>query len=163
MNTFKKRFALFAALLVFWFALAGTYDLRQLISGMLAAGFTIVLYEWLLRHAHIKPMKPMPKVRWLKLFKIMIISIVKSAWHHIFRIISGDEEIIFVQMSLETDHPYANLLIANVITLTPGAVSVELDKDLLKILCYAPKTTEEHQEIYQLLEDLQSVFREEPI
>lgn len=159
MTPLKKRLALFMALVLFWLALAGSLDLRQLISAVLAAGFTIILYEWLLRHARIKPLKPMPKVHWLKLFKIMVISIVRSAWHHIFRIISGDEEIIFVQVALETDHPYATLLIANVITLTPGAVSVEVDKDVLKMLCYAPKSKEEHQEIYQLIEDLQSVFR----
>lgn len=156
---FKKRIKLFIALLLFWFALSGSIDARQIFSGIFASLFTIILYEWLLTHSKIKPLQPMPKVKWLKLCKIMIISILKSAWHHVFRIISGNEDIIFVQLELEIEHPYATMIIANIITLTPGAVSVEVDKKLLKILCYAPQTDAEHQEIYKLIDNLQSVFR----
>lgn len=155
----KKRLSLFTALLLFWFALSGSYDLRQLISGIFAALFTIFLYEWLLSHAKIKPLKPMPRVHWFKLFRLMAVSIVSSAWHHIFRVISGNEDTIFVQIVLDYDHPYVTMIIANVITLTPGAVSVEVDKDILKILCYAPNSEVEHQQIYKLIDDLQSVFR----
>lgn len=154
----KKRMALFFTLTLLWFALAGKVDMRQTLTGSLSAIFSIILYEWLLSHARIKPLAPMPKIRWLKLLPLIVISIIKSAWHHIFRIISGNEDIIFIQIALDYEHPYVTMLIANIITLTPGAVSVEVDKNLLKILCYAPRNQEEHLEIYQFIEDLQSAF-----
>lgn len=157
--TFKKRALLFTALLLFWFALSGSMDLRQILMGLFSAGFTIVLYEWLLSHARIKPFKPMPPINWFKLLRIMVVSIVRSAWHHIFRVISGNEDIVFIQIELDYDHPYVTLIMANVITMTPGAVSVEVDKNLLKLLCYQPRTEHEHQAIYTLIDELQSVFR----
>lgn len=153
-----KRTLLFCLLFGFWLILCGAIDTRQVITGLFASAFTLFLYEWLLKNAKVKPMPLMPKVHWLKLLKIGFISILKSAWHHVFRIISGNEEIVFVQILLDTNHPYVNTLIANMITLTPGAVSVELDKNILKILSYAPKNEKEHQALYTLVDDLQSAF-----
>lgn len=155
----KKRIWLFALLFIFWLALCGQIDQRQIISGMGASLFTLFVYEWLLKKAKIKPIAPMTKVNWFKLLRIGFVSILQSAWHHVFRIISGDEDIIFVQILLDTKHPYVNTLIANMITLTPGAVSVEVDGDILKILSYQPKTDKERQALYTLVDDLQSAFR----
>lgn len=155
----KKRLILFMSLILFWIALSGDINLRQILTGILAAGLTIVLYEWLLSHAKIKPLPPLPPVKWLKLAGIVATALVQSAWHHIFRVLSGNEDIVFIQVSLDFDHPYVTATIANVITLTPGAVSVEVDGDVLKLLCYAPRSEAEHQNIYQLIDDLQSVFR----
>lgn len=154
-----KRLWLFTLLFIFWLCLCGTIDLRQILSGIGAALFTIYVYEWLLKKAKIKPIPAMPKVQWFKLLRIGFISILKSAWHHIFRIISGNENIIFVQILLDTKHPYVNTLIANMITLTPGAVSVEIDGDILKILSYEPTSEKERQDLYTLVDDLQSAFR----
>lgn len=154
----KQRLTLFLALSIFWLILAGSMDLRQIISSLLAATVTLFIYEWLLKHARIKSVAPLPKIKWHKVAVISIISVAKSAYAHMKRILYGDEEIVFIQVSLQTVHPYINAFIANIITLTPGAVSVELDGQLLKIMSYTPKTEREHQEIYALIDQLQDAF-----
>ncbi len=154
----KKRISLFIALLLFWFALSGTIDLRQIILGTLSALASLLLYEWVLNHAKIKPLKPMPPVRWLRLIKITLHALFTSSIDQILRIFSGNDETVFIQILLDHDHPYITTIIANVITLTPGAVSVEADGNLLKILMFAPKNEADHSKIYKLVDQLQSVF-----
>lgn len=154
----QKRILLFLALLLFWFGLSGTIDARQVFLGVLSALTSLFLYEWILRHAKIKPMKPMPSVRWFKLLKITLHALCISTIDQIRRILSGDDDTMFVQILLDHDHPYVTTLIANVITLTPGAVSVETDGNLLKILMFSPKNEADHNKIYKLLDELQGVF-----
>lgn len=154
----RRRILLYIALLLLWFGLCGTMDLRQLVLGSLSALASIFLYEWILQHAKIKPLKPMPSVRWLKLLKITLYALFSSTIDQIFRIISGDDETLFIQILLDYDHPYVTTIIANVITLTPGAVSVETDGNLLKVLMFSPKTETDHGKIYKLVDELQSVF-----
>lgn len=154
----KKRVTLFIALLLFWFALSGSIDLRQMILGTLSALASLFLYEWILHHAKIKPLKPMPPVKWLKLIQITLHVLFTSTVDQIFRIFSGDDETIFIQILLDHDHTYVTTIIANVITLTPGAVTVEADGNLLKILMFAPKSQGDHVKIYELVDELQSVF-----
>ena len=154
----KKRIRLFIALLLFWFALSGSFDLRQLITGVLASLASLFLYEWVLHHTKIKPLKPSPPIHWPKLIKIALYALFTSTLDQIIRIFSGDDETLFIQILLEHDHPYVTTIIANVITLTPGAVSVEADGNLLKILMFAPKNETDHGKIYKLIDELQSVF-----
>ncbi len=156
--SFKKRIILFTALLLFWFALSGAIDQRQILLGSLAALASLLLYEWILSHSKIKPLPPMPSVRWLKLVQITIVAIITSTYDHIVRIFYGDDETVFLQILLDHNHPYVTTIIANVITLTPGAVSVEVDGNILKVLMFAPKNENERGKIYQLIDDLQSVF-----
>lgn len=154
----NKRLMLFLALLLFWFCLSGALDLRQIILGFFSALASLLIYEWILRHAKVKPMKPMPSVRWFKLLKITVHALFTSTLDQIRRIISGDDETLFLQILLDEDHPYVTTIIANVITLTPGAVSVETDGQLLKILMFSPKNDADHNKIYKLVDELQSVF-----
>lgn len=154
----KKRMTLFIALLLFWFALSGTIDLRQIILGSLSALASLFLYEWVLSHAKVKPLKPMPPIKWPKLIKITLHALFTSTVDQIFRIFSGKDETIFIQILLDHDHTYVTTIIANVITLTPGAVTVEADGNLLKILMFAPKNHIDHAKIYELVDELQSVF-----
>lgn len=154
----QKRTLLFLALLLFWFGLSGTIDARQVFLGILSALASLFLYEWVLRHAKIKPMKPMPPVRWIRLLKIALHALFISTIDQIGRIFSGDDDTVFIQILLDHDHPYVTTLIANVITLTPGAVSVEVDGSLLKILMFSPKTEADRNKIYTLIDELQSVF-----
>ncbi len=154
----KQKLMLFLSLVAFWLVLAGTIDLRQILSALVAALATLFLYEWILKRARIKPIPPLPKIRWHAVLKISIFSVLKSAYAHIKRILWGDEDIVFIQVALETKHPYVNAFIANIITLTPGAVSVELDGQLLKVMSYAPHTEKERQDFYHLVDELQDAF-----
>lgn len=155
----QKDIKLFIMLFILWLILAGSIDLRQIVSGLIASLLTLWVHKWLLRHGKIKPVPAMRPIKWLNLLWLSIKVLGLSAWYHIFRIASGDEDVIFLEIILDTTHPYENAIIANIITLTPGAVTVDLDDQVLKVLSYKPRNDKEHVLFYQLLDELQSAFR----
>lgn len=157
----KRHTGLFLLLLSFWFILCGRIDIRQVITGTFTCLCTILLYEWILKHAGIKDFPPFPKVKWVRFFFRMILFIGESAWHHFSRIISGNEDITFIHVTLDVSHPISRILIANAITLAPGTVSVDMDKDILKVLCFQPKSEKEHEALYHMIDTLQSYFKED--
>lgn len=154
-----KDLKLFIMLFVLWLILSGSLDLRQLLSGLVAALLTLWVHQWLLFHGKIKPVAPMRPIKWFRLLWLSIKVLALSAWYHIFRIASGDEDVILLEVELDTQHPYENAIIANIITLTPGAVTVDLDDQILKVLSYKPRNDKEHALFYKLLDELQNAFR----
>lgn len=154
-----KDIKLFIMLFMLWLVLSGSIDQRQITSGLFAAAFTIWIHKWLLNHGKIKPVPPMRPIKWFRLLWLSIKVLGLSAWYHMLRIASGDEDVIFLEVELDTQHPYENAIIANIITLTPGAVTVDLDGQILKVLSYKPRNEREHTLFYILLDELQNAFR----
>lgn len=158
-NLSYKDIKLFILLFGLWLILSGSLDLRQLVSGLIASGVTLWVHKWLLLHGKIKPLPAIGPIKWPRLLWLSVKVLALSAWYHIFRIASGDEDVIFLEIQLDTKHPYENAIIANIITLTPGAVTVDLDDQILKVLSYKPRNDKEHALFYKLLDELQNAFR----
>lgn len=158
-NLSYKDIKLFIMLFTLWLILSGSLDLRQILSGLFASALTIWVHKWLLIHGKIKPVPPIRPIKWFRLLWLSVKVLGLSAWYHIFRIASGDEDVIFLEIALDTKHPYENAIIANIITLTPGAVTVDVDDQILKVLSYKPRNEKEHALFYKLLDELQSAFR----
>lgn len=157
----RRRLILFMMLMLFWFIQSGIIDWRQSITGVGASICTIMVYEWILRHAGVKEFPKLPKVKWGRFLGRLFLFIGESAWHHFKRIISGNEDVTFIHVTLDVTHPISRLMIANAITLAPGTVSVDLEKDVLKILCFSPKSDKEHESLYLMIDTLQGYFRED--
>lgn len=155
-----NRMVLGISLFIFWLILGGSFDSRQIITGIMATIITLIIYDWLLLHTKIAPLPRFPKLNWVLFLITMVRFIFQSAWHHFGRILSGNEDISFIQVTLDVKHPYAQTLIANAVTLAPGTVSVDLEKDILKVLCFSPQNEKERDAIYKMIDSLQLLFKE---
>lgn len=154
------RPGLFVALWLFWMILSGSADLRQFITGGICALLVTLVYEKILNSVQIKHRLYRSKVPWIPFMWLSLKIILYSAWCHIFRIISGKEDICFINISTEITDPLALSLISCAITLAPGTVAVEIEKGLLKILCFEPTSTKEREEIYHTVQKLEKIFLE---
>lgn len=70
-------------------------------------------------------------VQFFNYLKVLIIEIIKANQSVISFILSGKEEIkpVLVDFDMEFDNEVAKVLMANSITLTPGTITVELEKN----------------------------------
>ena len=137
-----RSILLFMALFGFWLLLSGRFESRFLIvSGVLASALTGWICQRLdLIGAQYQPVKSLPRfllyLPWL-LFQITASSLVVigKAWSPRVNIAPR-----LVKVSTDLRHPLAVTLLANSITLTPGTVTIEVDKDILTIHALTPDT-----------------------
>lgn len=150
----------FILLLTLWFALSGQMNLRQWLLGLFSAAAALLMSNWLLKQSKIKPLEPMKGVKWLSFLTLFLGAIFSGAHYYMKRLFDNNEQVIFLSFELRVKHPFARLLIANTMTLSPGTVSVDIEKDVLKLLCFEPRTSEERKQLTQRLDALQDAFKE---
>lgn len=121
-----SAFSLNLLLAVLWAALAGTIDLANLGVGFVL-GYGVL---WLLRplvggQYHRK--LPQAFAFALFFFKELVVSTLRVAWEVLTPSIHRKPGIVAVPLDAETDVEIT--LLANVITLTPGTLSLEVSED----------------------------------
>lgn len=154
----KKDRILFMGLMILWFCFYGEANMRMFLSGVIACAITILLYKWILNNSGAREIEWISPIKLVHFCGITLREIFKAAWQHFFRIISGNGETQLTKVELEVTDELAITLIANAITLTPGTLTLEIDKNNLLILGY----TDGDQTAEQLIEQvkrLQAPFR----
>ena len=75
----------------------------------------------------------------LKLFWLVMWDIVVANWQ-VARLVLGPIDRLhpdFIEVPLDTRHPFVATLVASIISLTPGTVSVDIDQDRWVVLVHA--------------------------
>jgi len=123
-----------ALLTIFWLALSGHYVVFTLTLGVLS----VALVVWLNRKMHISDEKVLPPLLLLKLPRYwtwLLVEIVKSNIHVAKKIWQPrlDIQPQFKKIPSPWKRDVTRVVHANSITLTPGTVTVRVDKDTVLV------------------------------
>ncbi|HHU61063.1 MAG TPA: cation:proton antiporter [Natronincola sp.] len=126
----KRQIVLFIALLLFWLLLSSEYDAQHIITGVLLS----LLLTWFWRDlSHLLPSKSLTRdLPGLLLFSMTLIweiilaniSVARSVLSSSDKLDSG-----FVSFKPELETSWGRVLLANVITITPGTLTIDVNPD----------------------------------
>lgn len=145
-NKWVNRFLKFITLLLFWLVLSGEINTRTLITGFMSAGFVLAASEYSLRRFQSSHVLIRYHYHILWFFAIVLFEIFLAAYHHIQRVLAGEDRSVIFELELDIQDEFAVALIANAITLTPGTLTMQVHDQTLTILGFA-ETDEEVEEI----------------
>lgn len=134
MDIKKLNYKLFIFLYAFWMVLTLNLELINLIVGFIASIIVTIFSASVLYDESESKFKAPKLLTILKFFFRLIFEIYKSSFSHIIRIIKKDCNPIIVEVTLDLTDPYLIMIIANSITLTPGTITVNTDKNKLTVL-----------------------------
>lgn len=134
MAKFKISYKLFIILFIFWMLLTNNFSLINIVTGIVVSFFSArVSYGILYDDSGF--MFKFPKLLVLLSYSIrLIIEIYKSSFIHIKRIIKKDYHPSIIEVELEVNDPLAITIISNSITLTPGTITIDANKNKLLVL-----------------------------
>jgi multicomponent Na+:H+ antiporter subunit E len=133
-NKIKNFITLTAILFLLWVLLTGSVALQELISGLVVAAAIALISNKLNLLDHIKLTRtaPLSLLRYLYFF---FIALVKANFDLARRILSPslpiNPAVVEVKTRLKSD--LAKLLLANSITLTPGTLTIDVQKQRLLV------------------------------
>lgn len=156
----RQQIRLFLMLFIFWLALCGEISVTLIGLGLFASACSVYLSEKLMKTSGIIPFPPLPRINWFHYLGLLIQFMAKNTYLHIKRLGEIDEDISYLTYKLSVKHPVSRLLIANAITLSPGMMSVTIEKDLLQVICYASSTRTNDKLILSYLNKLETLFKE---
>jgi len=133
-------------LMLFWLVLSGEYTIRTLVTGLFSAVFVLGISELVLRRYESKHVIIRYHYHILWFFGIVLLEIFLAAYHHIQRVLAGEDRSVIFELELDVQDEFVIALIANAITLTPGTLTMQVHDQTLTILGFAD-TDEEVDEI----------------
>lgn len=130
----KGNYKLCILLFTFWIVLTMNLNLINLVIGLSISIVVTIGSKGILYDKHGFKVKPPSLLNMTKFMIRLMFEIYKSSFSYIIRIIKKDCDPIFVDVYLNTDNPLIITLISNAITLTPGTITVDKDKNKLVVL-----------------------------
>jgi multicomponent K+:H+ antiporter subunit E len=130
------------AILGLWLALAPTFSLGQLVLGAFF-GLTIAWAThtfWPDRPRLVRPLAG------LALFVRIVIDIAIANWQ-VARLVVGPLDRLdpaFIEIPLDIDDPFVATLLGSIVSLTPGTVSVEIERQRKVLLVHALDADDPH-------------------
>lgn len=158
MNLIRREVRLFVMLLAFWIILAGEADNRQIISGIMSSVLAIGIYNWILYNSGANRVNWISLRTVLRFGAIMMTEIIMSAMSHLRRIVKGRGSTAVCRLQLAVEEELTVTLIANAITLTPGTVTLEVDRRILTVLFYGDIPNQCPLDLLMMVERLQKPF-----
>lgn len=118
------------ALFVLWIAMMGEVSIVNILSGLLV----VALVNWLFVHDHPRyVLRPMGAVR---LTLSVLKSLVTSSWQVVLAVLLPNDQRTVTsvqQVQLQHGSAFIGAIVANAITLTPGTMSLDLNKEDLTL------------------------------
>jgi multicomponent Na+:H+ antiporter subunit E len=135
LNTIKNQILLFVLLLAFWLIIVPSFDLVQIVVGSIVA-FAITIYSFDATSST-KPFnfKLLYIFKFIRFMAVLLVEIVKSNIE-VARIILAPKLKIkpkFIRLDNPLKSDLNRVIYGNAITLTPGTITVELEKDYIII------------------------------
>lgn len=127
---------LFILLFGFWMILASTFNLADIIIGAFAS-LLIVFYSVDIVFLESESVGLYPKIlwRWLKLFVILMIEVIKANFAVVKIVLSKNIDINpgFRSIKQPLKKTLLQALFGNAITLTPGTLTVDMDEESILV------------------------------
>lgn len=136
--------------MIFWCVLNESFNLTNLLIGFVMGAFAVLFSDFFIvskEHVRIYKINPFRITAYLGL---LVFHIIVSGIKTIPIIITGKTNIGIIKLDLKSDESLTNTIIANSITMTPGTVTIDKDKDIITVLWIDVKTrdkTKAHKQI----------------
>lgn len=118
------------ALFVLWIAMMGEVSIVNILSGLLV----VALVNWLFVHDH--PRHVLRPVGAVRLTLSVLKSLVTSSWQVVLAVLLPNDQRTVTsvqQVQLQHGSAFIGAIVANAITLTPGTMSLDLNKEDLTL------------------------------
>ncbi|BEP28115.1 Na+/H+ antiporter subunit E [Helicovermis profundi] len=157
MNKFFKILILSIFLFLFWIILNESLNKTTILYGL---GLSIIISFFTIDLVFFSEEKNYITINPITISYFIIIvfvDIIKSTYTQIIRIINNESKVRKVRVKLKFKNIYAKVLISNAITLTPGTISLEIEENIISVLCFAENIKSE-KKIVDDIERLQKPF-----
>jgi len=118
------------ALFVLWIAMMGEVSIVNVLSGLIV----VALVNWLFVHDH--PRYVLRPVGAVRLTLSVLKSLVTSSWRVVLAVLLPNDQRTATsvqQVQLQHGSAFIGAIVANAITLTPGTMSLDLNKEDLTL------------------------------
>jgi multicomponent Na+:H+ antiporter subunit E len=118
------------ALFVLWIAMMGEVSIVNVLSGLIV----VALVNWLFVHDH--PRYVLRPVGAVRLTLSVLKSLVTSSWQVVLAVLLPNDQRTATsvqQVQLQHGSAFIGAIVANAITLTPGTMSLDLNKEDLTL------------------------------
>lgn len=130
----KAWVELFLSLFTLWILFTLDFTLWNLIMGIVIC-MVISYISFDIFYDNFKSLIRIPNIITLgKYFIRLVWEIYKSSFINIMRIIKKDHDITIVEVELQVKEPLLITIISNSITLTPGTITLDWDKNKLYVI-----------------------------
>jgi multicomponent Na+:H+ antiporter subunit E len=128
-----------------WFVFHLQFDLKILISGLIASlAMTLFTSSVVYDQSGFK-FKNISLWLLIRYLFVLIIEIFKSSWSYILTIFHQRYEVVVFDLVLAFHDPLKVAFVANSITLTPGTVSVDVNDHIITVMAFVDKGTTQDQ------------------
>lgn len=127
-----NKFHGFIILMICWLLFSMKMDTASLLVGA-AASITVIYVSWEFVSEKNTVDIPRPRILFKYVF-ILVAHIYRDSFVHIGRIITNKSMPNIIELEVPTNDPVILTMIANYITLTPGTITVDVEKNILYIL-----------------------------
>lgn len=134
MKSISKNYKLFLTLMFFWILIDLKFNPLNLFAGLIICIFVTKFSYGVLYDNNGFEFKTIKITILLKYFLNLMWEIYKSSFSYMARIIKKDCEPFIAHVELAVEDPLIIALISNSITLTPGTLTVDADKNKLTVL-----------------------------
>ena len=118
-----------------WLAISGSWTLPNLLLGFLLSGIVLALVRFQLG----QPQEVRRPAKIAALVLLFVVELIKSAWRVLVLVLQPRLDvkpgIITYPLRVQTDFQIA--LLANLITLTPGTLTVDVTEDRSRLIIHA--------------------------
>ncbi len=151
MKKLFRFFQLYVLLILFWFAISGEFNWSNFFAGTFFSFLVILTTQILLKQMHIKYIKWAFVKNTSVFFIVSVRHIVKSAISQCRLVIKNKFEYRIIHIELKVQDSFVIAMIANVVTLSPGTVTMAIDNQNLKIISAIESNEDERQIIDEIL------------
>ena len=133
----KKYYRWIVEITLILIILSAEISKRQIILGLISSFLVLIISEALLNKSRSSRVKIPRAYRILWFSLIVAWEILKAAYEHILRVLSGSEVPRVIHVKLDVEDEFSVAMISNAITLTPGTVTVEVFYNRLTVIGFA--------------------------
>ena len=130
-----KKFASLTVLLIFfWVAISGKLSVVNLIIGLVFVGLIFLFIDRDLFNSHSRPIRQILII--IAVFSVLMVTrVIEASINHLYRVLFKKEDSPKVtKVKLSTKDNLIRTLVANLVTLTPGTMTIDLRGDYLYVL-----------------------------
>ncbi len=159
MKLIKENYKLFILLYIFWIILTMNFDFTNLVTGLIISIITTIGSNGILYDEHGFKVKGPKLLSMVKFIPRLMFEIYMSSFSYIIRIIKKDCDPVFVDVKLNTNNLLIITIISNAITLTPGTITINTDKNKLIVLSIDDPEKKGKDLAEEIIEKYEKIFK----
>ena len=159
MNLIKENYKLFILLYMFWIILTMNFHFTNLIIGLIISIITTMGSNGILYDERGFKVKAPKFLSMIKFIPRLMLEIYMSSFSYIIRIIKKDCDPVFVDVKLNTNNLLIITIISNAITLTPGTITIDTDKNKLVVLSIDDPEKKGKDLAEEIIEKYEKIFK----